>query len=195
MAGKRHDWRAYKLEYIARRLNGEELTISAFADQKGAGRSAMSTRLRGWKEELAERQTRVEDATLSRIEIDQIARRVDLLQTLDEMKPGIYPMLRAWAKNKRIVALKFLEEMERTGRQPSNKKLFEAEISAKEIKQMLDIFEKLSVSGAGLPREHVVMHDDVHEDLRASRKQMQDLQQSGMELVDFVAKRRAKAKK
>ncbi len=158
------DWTVIKDKWIQRQLAGERVTWAQLGRDHGLNPETVRAAARryGWRTELEARQRDLSRAAFEQLEIDHLAERRLLLGLRNRLE-GI-----AWK-----VADRYERRLDQ-GWEPE----------ARDLASIVTVIERLTVVGAGLPKEHRVEVDG-HDEMVLNRQQMLDLEAKAGEFREF----------
>ncbi len=169
-----YNWEALREEWVERRLSGEPLDRKDFAAEKSIPYATLRRHSGAWQDRLDEREADVQAVVKDRTTIDHAAMRIAILEEREPLRKFFMEQVARW--------LKAMEEDE------------DERVELREVIQLGNLLIKMGEVGAGLPKEHVVRHDEVHEGVAANRQQMLGLEGAVVELARWKReKRKAKA--
>ncbi len=154
------DWTIIKDKWIQRQLAGERVTWAELGRDHGLNPETVRAAARryGWKAELEARQGDLARAAFEQLRIDHLAERRRLLGLRNRLE-GI-----AWK-----LADRYERRLDQPGWEPG----------ARDLASIVTLIEKLTVAGAGLPKQHPVEVDG-HQEVVANRAQMKALERRAL---------------
>ncbi len=146
------DWTIIKDKWIQRQLAGERVTWAQLGRDHELNPETVRAAARryGWKAELEARQGDLSRAAFEQLTIDHLAERRLLLGLRNRLHEI------AWK-----VADRYERRLDQPGWEPE----------ARDLASIVTVIELLTVTGAGLPKQHRVEVDD-HEEMVLNRQQM-----------------------
>ncbi len=187
MAGKTN-WTALRDEWINRRLNGETLSKTAFFDEKALdlNRTYFRKQTASWTAVLAEREAAISAEVNTATDKTQRQHRKDLQTLADQgMRPIIDACLGVWKLGAELQAEKLKKRLLAGEDVDLNK-----EMPLRDLCTLVEKYEKVKVVGAGMPKEHVHLHEEVPEGLRVGREQMKGLEEAAVGLARWWERER-----
>ncbi len=169
------NWERIRERWIERHLAGETYTLKQLARDEAVNYDTLKKRARreDWHGQLRERQARITAQVAEQVEIDQVKTRLELARMGERTETLFLAQVQrweSWAENS-----------------PNER------VSLRELVPLGNLVLKLKETGAGLPKEHVVRHDDVHDNVAANRAQMKKLKGAVVELALWKREKRKKA--
>ena len=167
----KRDHGALRDEWIDRRLRGEALTLKAFSEEKQVSYGSLRNRGRSWREELERRSAEISREVTEVTSIDHTAMRVAVLREREPLARLFLNQGRRWRDH------------------------FEDKANGDELVPMIDLVRlgilllKMAEVGAGLPKEHVARHDEMHEEVRVNRRQVEQAKADVIEFAEWRAKK------
>ncbi len=170
------NWERIREVWIERHLAGETYTLKQLARDEAVKYDTLKKRAhrQDWRGELHGRQARINAQVAEQVEIDQVATRLELV--------------RMGERTERL----FLAQVQRWGDWAENHP--DERVSLREMVTLGNLVLKLKEKGAGLPKEHVVRHDEVHDVVAVGRREMKKLENTVVELARWKQERRKEAK-
>lgn len=169
------DWDALRDEWVNRRLRGESLTRQDFAREKDIPYSTLRKKSPFWQDELDQREAEIQALVKDRTTIDHATMRVAILEEREPLRELFLKHAERW--------LKAADEDE------------DERIELRELNQLGNLLVKMAEVGAGLPKEHVVRHDEAHDTVAVGRREMKSLEGAVVGLAEWRRKKRLQAKK
>lgn len=180
------DWGRLEVEWAARRMAGDPITVRDFVTERlaelgtTASESHREKSTAGWLRRLRVRQEAGRAAEMGRLELDQLKQRGRILHLAEHrVEPLLRGMLRLWED--RIAQL-----LEQDPEERDPKALPQLSAVARLAKQ----YHEALVIGAGLPRVMQIKDEAASSKLAASRDEQRALQANVTRLRDFVRTRR-----
>ena len=175
------EWEALRDEWVDRRLGGEVLDRKDFAAEKRIPYDTLRRHSGTWQDRLDQREAKVQALVHNRTTIDHATMRIAILEEREPLRELFMQQADAW-----------LEWAREQAQMPSAEK---TRLPIKDMVALENLLVKQAEVGAGLPKEHVVRHDDVHDTVVVGRREMEGLEATVVELARWKKDRRAKAKK
>ncbi len=171
------DWDALRDEWVDRRLRGEVVDRKDFAAEKGIPYDTLRRHSVLWQDYLDQREVEILALVRDRTTIDHAAMRIAILEEREPLRKLFFMHAERW--------LKAAEEDQ------------EERVELRELNQLGTLLVKMAEVGAGLPKEHIVRHDEAHDAVAVGRHEMEGLEGTVVELARWKKERRknAKAKK
>ncbi len=171
----RQDWDALRDEWVNRRLGGEGLTRKQFATEKGISYRYLCGKSLEWQDELNQREAEIQDQVRDRTAIDHVTMRISILEEREVLRKFFMEQMKRW------VEAMDSDETER--------------LEFREIIQLENLLVRMGEVGAGLPKEHHVLHDEAHDVVEHGRREMKNLVGAVVELARWKRDRREAAAK
>ena len=170
------NWELIRARWIERHLAGETFTLKQLALDEAVKYDTLKKRAHreDWRGQLRGRQARINAQVAEQVEIDQVKTRLELARM-----------------GQRTETL-FLTQVQRWGGWAESHP--DERVSLRELVTLGNLVLKLKEKGAGLPKEHVMGHDEVHEEVAANRAQMKTLERAVGQLAEWKRKKRGEAK-
>ncbi len=168
----RQDWDALRDEWVNRRLGGEGLTRKQFAAEKGIAYRWLCKKALAWQDDLNQREGEVQDQVRDRTAIDHVTMRISILEEREVLRDL------------------FMDQVERWKRAMNEDR--EERLEMRELVALANLLVKMGEVGAGLPKEHHVLHDEAHDVVERGRREMKSLEGAVVELARWGELRRAK---
>jgi hypothetical protein len=180
---KKINWdELYRIYRERNRQDGPEYTLKQLAEDTGQAYSTLVQKARAdqWHDRMVSDrrafQERVAEEVAERARIDQVKARTLMLT------PG------------EVAAKILLDELRLLLKRREALKADRGVMKIGDLRSLAKIAKELIETGAGLPREHKVAVDQVHDEIRLGREQQRELERAGLGLADWKKARRAKAK-
>lgn len=189
------NWDEARELFIARNLSGPGWSAADLARHYGINEKYARTEIkrRGFREELERRRREVGAKAAEATGIDQVERRVRLLKMADELEP----LLRQGIQLQHAISQACIEEAEELmsapivlpeARKKAQALLTQAMLTPTGMKALGDLWEKLTFTGAGLPKEHTVRLDDApRASVLANRAKQRDLEEAAHGFLAYLA--------
>ena len=166
------NWARLRERWIERHLVGETYPLKQLARDEAVPYDTLKKRAQreDWHGQLRERQARINTKVAEQVEIDQVQTRLELARTGDRAETLFLALVQrweSWAENS-----------------PDER------VSLRELVPLGNLVLKLKEAGAGLPKEHVVRHDEADPKVAANRHQMAALETSVTELAEYKGLKR-----
>ena len=171
----RRDHGALRDEWIDRQLRGEALSLKAYSDEKQVSYGSLRNRGRSWREELERRSAEISREVAEVTSIDHTAMRVAVLREREPLRKLYMQQVSRWAKH--------LTD------NPTER------VPIKDLVALGNLLIRMAEVGAGLPKEHVARHDEVHEEVRVNRRQIEEAKSDIVDFAKWRRERRLKAGK
>ncbi len=179
---KRRDgrnWDALRDEWVDRRLRGENLTRQDFAAEKGIPYDTLRRHSTAWKGRLDQREAEVQALVQDRTTIDHATMRVAILEERECLRGLFMQQAGVW-----------LEWSAEEAKKPAAERL---RMPIKDLVALENLMVRMAEVGAGLPKEHVVRHDEAHDPVSVGRREMAELENTVVELARWKRERRKEA--
>ncbi len=177
MSRQRIDWAHHRETWINRNLNGATYALKQQARDEDLSYGVLTRKAReqGWRQQLevrcAELRDRVSEEVRERTAVDQVEARLEHARLADLIEP--------------VLRLALAGVADRVRDDPGA-------IALRDVVALGRLWTKLLEVGAGLPRVHDGVVQEVPEAVAANRRQMQELEGAVMELARWKRDKRAK---
>ena len=175
------DWDALRDEWVDRRLRGEALDRKDFAKEKRIPYDTLRRHAGTWQDRLDRREEEVQTLVHDRTTIDHATMRIAILEEREPLRKLFMQQADAW-----------LEWAQEQARMPSAERTL---LPIKDMVALETLLVKQAEVGAGLPKEHVVRHDEVHDTVVTNRREMKHLEGTVVELCHWQKENRARKKR
>ena len=143
-----------------------------FAAEKGIPYETLRKHAETWVDILEGRREKVADMVADRMVIDHAQMRIAVLQEREPLRVLFMSQVERW-----------LDAMADADTE---------RVELRELTAVGNLLMKMAEIGAGLPKEHVVRHDEVHEEISANRHQMTKLENAVLAMAEWKRERRRK---
>lgn len=169
------DWEALRDEWVDRRLRGEALDRKDFAKEKRVPYDTLRRHAGTWQDHLDRREEEVQVLVRDRTTIDHATMRIAILEEREPLREF------------------FMDQWERW--KAAMKEDKDERVELREMIQLGNLMVKMAEVGAGLPKEHVVRHDEVHDTVATNRREMKHLEGTVIELCQWRKDNRERKKR
>ncbi len=180
-AKPKYDWVALRDEWVDCRLRGEALTRQAFAAEHAIPYGTLRRHAGLWQDELDQREAEIAEVVRDRTTIDHATMRIAILEEREPLRELLMHQAEGWLEWAKEETKKPFAERTR--------------MAVKDMVALENLLVKMAEVGAGLPKEHVVRHDDDHDAVEVGRREMESLESTVVEMAKWKrSKRLAKEK-
>ncbi len=166
------NWERIREVWIERHLAGETYTLKQLARDEAVKYDTLKKRAhrQDWRGQLRERQARINAQVAEQVEIDQVATRLELVRMGERTERLFLAQVQRWE--------------DWTENHPDER------VSLRDMVTLGNLALKLKEKGAGLPKEHVVRHDEADDIVAIGRREMKSLEGAVMGLAQWKRERR-----
>ncbi len=176
MPRRQYDWEGLKAEFIARRIEEPGYSLTDFSKERGVPKRTLHRHAGTWIQDADQTTTEVAEEALGEVLLDHIQIRKALLEDAREVR-DIFKWELALYRKRRLERLEAAEKGEAI-----------TELKVSELQALERMSKELHVEGGGLPKEHVIRHDDFPDEVILNRKKQRAVADKARSLVKYGLK-------